>query len=177
VYGDANQSWGPVRRVWNQHAYSITNVGDDLSIPRNAEPGFTTHNTWHAAIDTRYLSGTLKELRGEILATCDVDCARDTYYVVGRLLNRSEQPIPAGVKVSLYAIRGQIPELIDTVETADEAPAGTTGQPFVFEVTAASVQGADALRMRVDDNGQGVGLHFECDEDDNAVEIDGPFCE
>ena len=26
VYGDTDKSWPPGRKVWNQHAYSITNV-------------------------------------------------------------------------------------------------------------------------------------------------------
>ena len=32
VLGDASESWVSARSVWNQHAYSITNINDDLSI-------------------------------------------------------------------------------------------------------------------------------------------------
>ena len=30
VYGDADHSWPPGRPIWNQHAYSITNVDDEI---------------------------------------------------------------------------------------------------------------------------------------------------
>lgn len=34
VYESANKPWLPARKVWNQHAYFVTNVNDDLTIPR-----------------------------------------------------------------------------------------------------------------------------------------------
>ena len=38
VYGDADHSWPPGRPIWNQHAYSITNVDDDGGIPTSQTP-------------------------------------------------------------------------------------------------------------------------------------------
>ena len=46
VYEDANGGWVPTRSIWNQHAYSITNINDDLSVPRNPEPSWKSHNTF-----------------------------------------------------------------------------------------------------------------------------------
>lgn len=40
VYGDRRDYWGPARSIWNQHAYDITNVNDDGSIPRQAAPSW-----------------------------------------------------------------------------------------------------------------------------------------
>lgn len=37
VYRDALDRWAASRSVWNQHAYSVTNVGDDGAIPRSSE--------------------------------------------------------------------------------------------------------------------------------------------
>ncbi|WP_353572585.1 FG-GAP-like repeat-containing protein [Candidatus Albibeggiatoa sp. nov. BB20] len=34
VFQNKENSWMPARNIWNQHAYSITNINDDLSIPR-----------------------------------------------------------------------------------------------------------------------------------------------
>ncbi|TNE90749.1 MAG: hypothetical protein EP330_07420 [Deltaproteobacteria bacterium] len=178
VYGDANASWGPARRIWNQHAYSISNVDDDLSIPMHAEQGFTTHNTWHSAIDTRNLRGTLNELGVEILDVCEVDCPDDEFYVIGRVLNEGTETIPAGLPVSLYGIRGGgVPVLIGTIETRSDTPAGSTGEPFAFTFAASEATSSSALRLVVDDDGSGLGVHFECDETDNADEVQGPFCE
>ena len=33
VYHDRQEGWARTRKIWNQHAYSITNVNNDGSIP------------------------------------------------------------------------------------------------------------------------------------------------
>jgi len=46
VWGDARGRWVGARRIWNQHAYSITNVTESGAIPRRPEPSWATHNTY-----------------------------------------------------------------------------------------------------------------------------------
>lgn len=45
VYRDAHDLWAPSRGIWNQHAYSVTNVNDDGTIPRSSE----VQNNWEVA--------------------------------------------------------------------------------------------------------------------------------
>ena len=177
VYGDENGSWSPARRVWNQHAYSISNIADDLTIPVESEQSFTTHNTWHSATDTRYLSDSLKELSGEILDSCSVDCAQGRLYIVGRVVNHGADPVTEPIPVALYAVRGGIPSLVAQVQSEAPTAPGSTGTPFAFQVSTADIEGAESLRMVVDDDGSGLGVHFECNETDNVAELVGPFCE
>jgi|GEM_PF-998876 len=40
VYSGANGNWANTRQVWNQHAYSVTNINDDLSVPRTVTPNW-----------------------------------------------------------------------------------------------------------------------------------------
>ena len=40
VFGDRNGSWVRTRRVWNEHAYHITNVEEDGTIPRSEAPNW-----------------------------------------------------------------------------------------------------------------------------------------
>lgn len=42
VIQNRNNDWVGTRRVWNQHAYAITNINDDLSVP----PGGTMNTNW-----------------------------------------------------------------------------------------------------------------------------------
>ncbi len=44
--GDA---WADSRPVWNQHAYHMTNINDDLSVPAPETAHWTTNNTFRAA--------------------------------------------------------------------------------------------------------------------------------
>ncbi|MFA6984719.1 MAG: Ig-like domain-containing protein [Arenimonas sp.] len=46
VFASASQSWAPTRAIWNQHAYSINNINDDGTVPRQPEKSWLTHNTF-----------------------------------------------------------------------------------------------------------------------------------
>ena len=48
VIGDANDSWAPARPIWNQHAYHITNVNSDGSIPTHPVENWHTWNNFRA---------------------------------------------------------------------------------------------------------------------------------
>jgi len=40
VFGDANGTWVRTRRVWNEHAYHVTNVNEDGTIPQHELPNY-----------------------------------------------------------------------------------------------------------------------------------------
>jgi hypothetical protein len=41
VFGDQNGTWVRTRRVWNEHAYHVTNVNEDGTIPQHEQPNWT----------------------------------------------------------------------------------------------------------------------------------------
>jgi len=46
VYEDSQKRWIPTRRIWNQHAYSVTNVREDGTIPAHPKPSWLGLNTF-----------------------------------------------------------------------------------------------------------------------------------
>jgi hypothetical protein len=46
VFGDAEDRWIQARRIWNQHAYSVTNVREDGTIPQQVLPNWEYFNTF-----------------------------------------------------------------------------------------------------------------------------------
>jgi RHS repeat-associated protein len=46
AFEDINNQWVATRSIWNQHAYSISNINDDLSVPITPEHSWLTHNTF-----------------------------------------------------------------------------------------------------------------------------------
>jgi outer membrane protein assembly factor BamB len=46
VFQDVNNSWVDTRGIWNQYAYHITNINDDLSVPRVEPNSWEVHNTY-----------------------------------------------------------------------------------------------------------------------------------
>ncbi len=46
VYEDSQKRWIPTRRIWNQHAYHVSNVREDGTIPAHPTPSWLSLNTF-----------------------------------------------------------------------------------------------------------------------------------
>ncbi|HYG18248.1 MAG TPA: hypothetical protein VD816_04935, partial [Ohtaekwangia sp.] len=58
VFESANVPWVPARKLWNQHGYFVTNVNDDLSIPKVQQ----LHHLAYAQFAQCRLNGTSRPL-------------------------------------------------------------------------------------------------------------------
>jgi hypothetical protein len=175
AYRDATNSWAPARAVWNQHAYTITNINDDLSVPVDPIPNFTLYNNYHsdmATIDGEALSD---ELEAEILDICEDDCDAGTLRVVGRGKNTGNGELAAGISLALYGTPGNV--LLGTATTTAATPALMTTESVEFVVDTALLDGVTGLLLKVDDDGTGTGAISECVETNNGWSEDGGWCE
>lgn len=175
VYSDATLGWAPTRGIWNQHAYTVTNVNDDLSIPTTAVENFTDYNTFHAAEPIAFEVG--EDLESEIVDVCLQDCDKGYALVTGRGRNTSTTEMAAGIVFSLYAQVDGHDTLIGVATTTTATPALTTTEALAFTVDASDLVGADSLWLVVDDDGTGTGAITECLENNNGSIWKGPFCE
>ncbi len=172
VFGAQNNSWEPARPVWNQHAYGISNVEDDLGIPEEATPSFADSNTWHSALADTW-AGVGIDLWAEILEVC---CEDEIGYVTVRILNRGYEGVEAGVVLALYAHIDDEKVLIATEVVDSEIPAGWASEAIELYVPAETLQQAVRMSVVADDDGTGVGVIDECSENNNYDEFWGPFC-
>jgi hypothetical protein len=165
VYGDADKTWPPGRKVWNQHAYSITNVGDLGQIPEAPQLNWPQYNNFRSA-DVGLPPGEYLDLLAEVLEVCTDDCGGDIAYVAARLRNAGNVEAPAGISVTLRA--GPAGPVLATLVTAAPTPPGSTGEVLVFTVPATDLVGLPP-EVTVDDIGDGTGEIFECQEDNNVA--------
>jgi len=177
IYGDEDESWAPARDVWNQHAYCISNINDDLSVPTTATPSFSGLNSWHSAWDPSIDEVSQFDLESELLGVCQDDCDQGVLFVAGAIRNKSAETLPAGSSVALYVVAGGSRVLADTATTSTDTPSGYSSETLEFEVDADLARTADLLWLEADDDGTGVGAIDECEEDNNSVTTEGPFCE
>ncbi len=174
VFKDASDNWVRTRRIWNQHAYSVTNVTEDGRLP--------------AAPDPNWLDGRLNNFRQNVqpsgvfdapdlvLRALSADTARCGAELVLGLeviaANEGALSVPAGIPVrveALYAEAGQrlrapIAELATTTRLL----------PGQFEVFAISwpvpVELPDTFSVRAAiDPDSAVN---ECIEDNNGAQLE-----
>jgi hypothetical protein len=168
AYGDLDGSWAPARPIWNQHAYSITNVNDDLSIPVDATPNFTLYNNWHAGVALVGAHALVDDLTGIINNVCEDDCDLGYLSVTFQVANRSERVFEGTIPVSFYADFDDGRVLVDTVEVDLSLASARSSEGITVIIDATTAMGASGLTMRVDDDGTGTGMVTECSELDNV---------
>ncbi len=176
VYRDQQHGWANTRRLWNQHAYSVTNVNDDGTIPAHPLTNWLIPelNTFRSNT-AGYLGTGPSSYAAADLVAFDVSTTCDGYgsLVLGaRVRNQGEAPVAAGVKVAFYkgnpASGGT---LLGVATVSDVLPAG--GSSIATAVVSSSFTGTAEVFAVVDDDGTGAGTTTECREDNNSSSATG----
>ncbi|MBW2703193.1 MAG: VCBS repeat-containing protein [Deltaproteobacteria bacterium] len=105
VYRDALDRWVGSRAIWNQHAYSITNVEEDGTIPRTSQAELN----WQVA----GLNNFRQNIQGDLnpdhspdltggQGTFGPDCTDGNLPLFVRVCNRGTNPIAAGAGVDFF---------------------------------------------------------------------------
>lgn len=166
VYGDASDNWVNSRRIWNQHAYSITNVNEDGSIPARPVRSWTTHNTFRLNAQGEGLEFAAPDLTGDAAAFIAQGCEITVGVWVA---NQGAVPIRAGVQVQFQAGGTVVPTRIINTRF-DLAPGDAELVSTVYENwPRGSVQ---PVTITIDIAGE----HSECSEDNNVVVIPAVSC-
>ncbi len=166
VYGDQNHSWPPGRSVWNQHAYTITNVNDDGSIPTNQPANWLTYNNYRSG-DAGLPPSSWNDLVPEVVDVCTKECP-DTLILVARVWNAGTEEVPAGLSVGIRA--GANGTVVATATVPDPIPSGRSSQGVQLTVAVADLQGKKPFLV-VDTDASGYSSVTECLEDNNAIVV------
>ena len=175
VFGDQDASWRGARTVWNQHAYSISNINDDLSIPTTFDPGFVQHNTWHSAIPTD-LDAVGVDLVAEVVDVCTDDCDTGVFRLTVRMANTGPEDMAVPVALTVYAELDGSLTPIHTESLSDTLASGWTTAGIELALDASLLVGATSLVVAADDDGTGAGILVECSETNNVVTWTDGLC-
>lgn len=181
VVRDSENRWVSSRQVWNQHAYSVTNVCDGLddslcpgvdnkpgAIPSGRE------NNW----DVDHLNNYRQNVQGEglfyapDLTVTDIDgqCRGDVMDLEVTVANEGSRGVPEGLEVAVFVEVDGDEELEVVVETTEFLPPGGK-ETVVYEWEEAPISTGDGeeveIAARADDDGTGSGQYPECNEDNN----------
>ena len=170
AFRDSERNWVGSRTVWNQHAYHVTNVGEDGSIP------VVETASWLAIGVNSYRTNVQGEGMFDVPDLQLVDLVVD------------ERPCPQQLAVHVRVVnagaRGVMPPVVVRVELShggqviDSAELMTTqillpgeSEPLEVELTLTpGVLTGYRVEAWVDpDPGDGFGLVRECNEDNNSA--------
>jgi gliding motility-associated-like protein len=178
LYSSVGSRWIPTRQVMNQHAYHITNVNDDLSIPASQQS-----NTAHAAINSFLSQSPLFDADWNLLfvPVPDLTLRIDTVIVCNTVnqmdatvsvCNSGSTSTDAQTPITFYAGNPWSGGTLISTQMLTAFPVDTgqcVSQTFVLPWTGSDVN----LHVFVNDDGTGpsnapVLLFDECDSTNNS---------
>lgn len=173
VIGSESSSWFGNRQVWNQHAYNIVNIEDDLSIPQTPDPNWPDHNNFRSG-DPNPVSGGAAPDAIPLAELCTLECSLGAVELRVRVGNQGASALREGLPVSVYADYGVGRKLLTTGWTADGVEPGMSSDILSFRFDLADI-GEAGLMVLVDDEA-GVEIVPECSETNNEASVDAGFC-
>ncbi|MCB9741912.1 MAG: VCBS repeat-containing protein [Alphaproteobacteria bacterium] len=173
VFGDADGSWREGRRIWNQHAYYITNVNDDGTIPAYPDPNWERYNNFRSGDLTAGTGGTFPDLIVSLDEMCDVFCDDGRLFVWGRVGNQGYLEVDPGTELSLWAVTPQGRQFMATTTITSPIGPGEMLESVQFEVAGIGDWDIRNLVLTVDggNNAEGQGDISECNEENNEDEL------
>jgi hypothetical protein len=178
VFGDPGDQWVRTRRVWNQHAYHVTNVtGVGGQIP-TAEA-----NNW----EVPGLNNYRQNVQGEgvfnapnlVVVALEVllDGCPATATLRARVGNEGSLGVSPGVPVAFRTGTADAPgALLGVAETTVALLPGASTVVTLEDVALAGEPPYSFVAI-VNDDGAGASVVVECDEDDNAAAIADLDCD
>jgi hypothetical protein len=172
AWGDKQNSWVGTRTVWNQHAYSVSNVCDSRDgacDPPNVYGSIPT------AQKANWLVPWLNNFRQnvqdkgifdapDVTVKIDVSCTTPVVIHVS-VRNIGLAGLPAGVEVGVFVDAGGTPTQLGSVKTSKPLLPGQT-EVIDFTVPTGSAQSSDSFfaKVIIDPNNKTFN---ECKDDNN----------
>jgi hypothetical protein len=163
VFGDLEGKWVRTRRVWNQHAYHVTNVEEDGSIPVVEQP----NHLQPGLNNFRQNVQPTGQFAAPDLVVSVVPICSGSYRLRARVYNIGEAPVEPGVPVGFY---GEDEGLVGTISTTK------TLYPLTFEDVELATSPVSGDVYAIVDDGMPVHPWHECRVDNNRSEAVNGLC-
>ena len=175
VYKDAKNRWVPSRPIWNQHAYAVTNVNDDGTVPKTS--------AWASNWTTPKLDNFRQNVPGaqpvksapDLTAQAgpNYTCSGGTAVFEAPVCNRGTAPVSAGVKVGFYAGSPDGGTALCTGATTTTLKVGQCETVSCMWSSPPTTAGGAVNVTVVANDGNGTPV---CDDTNNLGLVESVFC-
>jgi hypothetical protein len=174
VLGPSEGSWLASRQVWNQHAYSITNIDDDLTIPSPPRSNWPTHNNFRSG-DPQPVGAGASADAVPIAEVCQKECPSGRLIVTAAVGNSGAVALREGVPISVYSQDGAVLTHLGTGWTSGIVEPGEVSAAVEITIDATQID-EPYLVIKADDDDGNETVPDECSEENNAALLDVEEC-
>jgi hypothetical protein len=173
VFRDKKNGWVSTRRIWNQQAYSVTNIQDDGTIPAQPTPNWRVPglNTFRA---NRQGPGVTQPFATPDLVITGLSSGCSPWgeqaVISATILNQGDAASEANLPVAFYAgdpANGGVLLAMVTLESALQV-----GQTTQLQLPLTPRDTPVTVHLFVDRNAQGESQQPECQEDNNHLSLE-----
>lgn len=179
VFRDKLDRWASSRNLWNQHAYSITNVNNDGSVPKTSEwPQNFVDPTMNNFRQNRQgaTSQELADITGALDATTACTQTEDGKVIfTGRICNRGLRGVGSNMPAAFYLGDDRAMPLCQTETPGPVAKGGC--QNIQCTIPKTDVPTGSMITMIVNDVGGGNRLVDECNYENNTAQVKVEKCQ
>ncbi len=172
VLADGIDRWVNTRIVWNQHAYSVTNIDETGKVPRTSQwlQNWTQQGLNNFRQNSPGDGTTAGAIPDLTVKQAKASCEPGGAVITADVCNRGTEPVAPGLPVAIYA-DGPPREVRCQTETMQRIDPGNC-----VAVSCMWTGGNGSGEVTVDDRGDASGTALECREDNNslAVTVDCP---
>ena len=161
--------------MWNQHAYHVTNVGADGSIPSPEPVSWINPPGLDNYRQSSQGAGVFNAPDLQASLSADLGSCPTTLHLDALVQNHGSLGVAAGVKVSFYTGTSPGGTLIKTTATTKALLPGQY-EVVVVDYPVPASAAATSFYVIVDGDAQGMGVINECLEDNNQAAVDGVTC-
>ena len=165
VIGSDDDSWAPARNIWNQYAYSITNIDDDGRIPSYPYPSWLHWNNFRAGNSETRVGLSLPDLQLGDPSACLYSCGQGLIDIYIPIENTGLRNIEEEITVYIQSPDGTVET--DTLSILEEQEIYWSG-PYSF--TKEEVERGIFIFLDEQD------MIEECRENNNQLIFDEFMC-
>ena len=164
VLGSATSSWPSARQVWNQHAYFITNVNDDLTIPSNPQSNWSLYNNFRSGGISQQIGADLPDGLLD-MDVCFEECDEGRIVVGIQVGNQGLAPLLSNTNLLIYTDNDT---LLETVALGVNVNPMNLSNPINISLNRDDVQNG-ILRAEIST--------LDCGDGNDVVELLDVTCE
>lgn len=177
ILRDRLDRWASSRNLWNQHAYSVTNVNDDLTIPDSGNWGANQNytdpelNNYRQNRQGATAPEALPDITGKLDdAACSIEEGVTT--LTGLVCNRGKKAVGSALPATFYLGDPADMNILCVAYTEEPVPVEECRE--VSCIIDNEIEGL--VTMVTDDDGMGGETALECFENNNSDVIEIEAC-
>ena len=177
VYQDPMNRWMPSRSIWNEHAYHITNINDNATVPFKEAPNWKSWNNFRQNVQSNLVARPAVDYTGAKSTTIDnggLPCSQSER-LWAKVCNRGTQIAPSGVSGTFYVgdPRAGGMAVCSGVTDSPINPGDCTDVHCDWQGAPMTAQD---IWFRANDDGSKQNVSSECHNQNDLLHLPGTTC-